>query len=182
MEKWIILNLPFLQHFMKTRLLIHLWYVFSFFLFFTKLLVLFPIIDAVVWALSHSEPFKVMMQLRCLISVPQDAYPSSYMTGILQNFLDDFATKYFLTAVKNLFRRACNFLARPLQLNWIYILILQIFEWLAGMPVELEGYIRPGCTILTVFIAMPQFMWEKVHQICLYLLGSWNYYFTVWHC
>ncbi|OAY78660.1 Squamosa promoter-binding-like protein 9 [Ananas comosus] len=38
----------------------------------------------------------------------------------------------------------------------------QIFEWLAGMPVELEGYIRPGCTILTVFIAMPQFMWEKL--------------------
>ena len=30
------------------------------------------------------------------------------------------------------------------------------------MPVELEGYIRPGCTILTVFITMPKFMWAKV--------------------
>ncbi|CAL9088094.1 unnamed protein product [Musa acuminata var. zebrina] len=40
----------------------------------------------------------------------------------------------------------------------------QIFHWLANMPVELEGYIRPGCTILTVFIAMPQFMWEKLSQ------------------
>lgn len=39
---------------------------------------------------------------------------------------------------------------------------LQIFQWLASMPVELEGYIRPGCTILTVFIAMPKFMWMKV--------------------
>ncbi|XP_050372378.1 squamosa promoter-binding-like protein 7 [Argentina anserina] len=38
----------------------------------------------------------------------------------------------------------------------------QIFQWLASMPVELEGYIRPGCTILTVFIAMPNFMWMKL--------------------
>ncbi|GAU20040.1 hypothetical protein TSUD_381320 [Trifolium subterraneum] len=36
---------------------------------------------------------------------------------------------------------------------------LQIFQWLASMPVELEGYIRPGCTILTIFIAMPNVMW-----------------------
>ncbi|XP_010279431.1 PREDICTED: squamosa promoter-binding-like protein 7 [Nelumbo nucifera] len=40
----------------------------------------------------------------------------------------------------------------------------QIFQWLASMPVELEGYIRPGCTILTVFIAMPQVMWDKLSQ------------------
>ncbi|AQK93817.1 Squamosa promoter-binding protein-like (SBP domain) transcription factor family protein [Zea mays] len=38
----------------------------------------------------------------------------------------------------------------------------QIFEWLGSMPVELEGYIRPGCIILTVFIAMPQHMWDKL--------------------
>ncbi|KAL3626163.1 Squamosa promoter-binding-like protein [Castilleja foliolosa] len=38
----------------------------------------------------------------------------------------------------------------------------QIFEWLASMPVELEGYIRPGCTILTAFIAMPKPMWIKL--------------------
>ncbi|RAL44312.1 hypothetical protein DM860_015672 [Cuscuta australis] len=38
----------------------------------------------------------------------------------------------------------------------------QIFQWLANMPVELEGYIRPGCTILTVFIAMPHFKWKKL--------------------
>ncbi|KMZ74656.1 hypothetical protein ZOSMA_123G00040 [Zostera marina] len=30
------------------------------------------------------------------------------------------------------------------------------------MPVELEGYIRPGCTILTVFISMPHLMWNKL--------------------
>ncbi|XP_022861826.1 squamosa promoter-binding-like protein 7 [Olea europaea var. sylvestris] len=38
----------------------------------------------------------------------------------------------------------------------------QIFEWLAHMPVELEGYIRPGCTILTAFLAMPKLMWFKL--------------------
>ncbi|KAK7412609.1 hypothetical protein VNO78_04104 [Psophocarpus tetragonolobus] len=49
----------------------------------------------------------------------------------------------------------------------------QIFQWLASMPVELEGYIRPGCTILTIFIAMPNVMWinllndslEYVHNL-----------------
>lgn len=39
---------------------------------------------------------------------------------------------------------------------------LQIFEWLASMPIELEGYIRPGCTILTAFVAMPKPMWIKL--------------------
>eukprot|EP00268_Persea_americana_P017010 TRINITY_DN18123_c1_g2_i2.p1 TRINITY_DN18123_c1_g2~~TRINITY_DN18123_c1_g2_i2.p1 ORF type:complete len:475 (-),score=90.44 TRINITY_DN18123_c1_g2_i2:534-1958(-) len=32
------------------------------------------------------------------------------------------------------------------------------------MPIELEGYIRPGCTILTLFIAMPRFMWVKLSE------------------
>ncbi|WRX21079.1 SBP domain - like 10 [Theobroma cacao] len=40
----------------------------------------------------------------------------------------------------------------------------QIFQWLANMPVELEGYIRPGCIILTVFISMPKNMWNKLSE------------------
>ncbi|KAL2229810.1 UNVERIFIED_CONTAM: Squamosa promoter-binding-like protein 7 [Sesamum indicum] len=40
----------------------------------------------------------------------------------------------------------------------------QIFQWLANMPIELEGYIRPGCTILTAFIAMPKPTWVKVEN------------------
>ncbi|XP_054805595.1 squamosa promoter-binding-like protein 7 [Prosopis cineraria] len=44
----------------------------------------------------------------------------------------------------------------------------QIFQWLASMPVELEGYIRPGCTILTVFVAMPRFMWTNLLEDPLY--------------
>ncbi|KAG0488138.1 hypothetical protein HPP92_006949 [Vanilla planifolia] len=41
----------------------------------------------------------------------------------------------------------------------------QIFQWLSSMPVELEGYIRPGCTILTIFIAMPPDMWDKMGNL-----------------
>nr|QFR98472.1 SPL20 [Betula platyphylla] len=37
-----------------------------------------------------------------------------------------------------------------------------IFQWLSSMPIELEGYIRPGCTILTMFITMPKLMWAKL--------------------
>ncbi|KAL6610207.1 hypothetical protein ACP70R_040176 [Stipagrostis hirtigluma subsp. patula] len=48
----------------------------------------------------------------------------------------------------------------------------QIFEWLASMPVELEGYIRPGCTILTVFISMPQHMWDKLSDDAANLLRN----------
>ncbi|KAK7359652.1 hypothetical protein VNO77_01614 [Canavalia gladiata] len=40
----------------------------------------------------------------------------------------------------------------------------QIFQWLASMPLELEGYIRPGCTILTIFIAMPNIMWINLFK------------------
>lgn len=45
---------------------------------------------------------------------------------------------------------------------------LQIFQWLASMPVELEGYIRPGCTILTIFIAMPNIMWTNLLEDPMY--------------
>ncbi|KAL1358398.1 hypothetical protein HN51_003674 [Arachis hypogaea] len=44
----------------------------------------------------------------------------------------------------------------------------QIFQWLASMPVELEGYIRPGCTILTIFIAMPKNMWINLQEDPMY--------------
>ena len=60
---------------------------------------------------------------------------------------------------------------------------LQIFQWLASMPVELEGYIRPGCTILTIFIAMPNIMWINVrvqvdvlYIMCSCVMFKWSYY------
>ncbi|KAE9591416.1 putative transcription factor SBP family [Lupinus albus] len=47
----------------------------------------------------------------------------------------------------------------------------QIFQWLESMPLELEGYIRPGCTILTIFISMPKTTWinlfeDPLHYVC----------------
>ncbi|CAK9871837.1 unnamed protein product [Sphagnum jensenii] len=48
----------------------------------------------------------------------------------------------------------------------------QILQWLSNMPVELEGYIRSGCTILTLFIAMPQSMWDKLLKFVLVVTGQ----------
>ncbi|KAL3695527.1 hypothetical protein R1sor_009603 [Riccia sorocarpa] len=39
----------------------------------------------------------------------------------------------------------------------------QVMHWLSQMPVDLEGYIRSGCTILTLFVSMPQPAWEKLN-------------------
>ncbi|KAJ7531554.1 hypothetical protein O6H91_14G048700 [Diphasiastrum complanatum] len=59
----------------------------------------------------------------------------------------------------------------------------QILEWLANMPVELEGYIRSGCIILTLFVAMSQTSWDKAsadwsHQllqlVCQSESGFWD--------
>lgn len=40
----------------------------------------------------------------------------------------------------------------------------QILEWIGNMPVELEGYIRSGCTILTLVLSMHQQMWHHIEQ------------------
>ncbi|KAL0388715.1 UNVERIFIED_CONTAM: Squamosa promoter-binding-like protein 7 [Sesamum radiatum] len=51
----------------------------------------------------------------------------------------------------------------------------QIFQWLANMPIELEGYIRPGCTILTAFFAMPKSTWVKVSCFICWTIPSIQY-------
>lgn len=40
----------------------------------------------------------------------------------------------------------------------------QIMEWLAQMPSDLEGYIRPGCTVLTVKTAIPSSAWVELER------------------
>lgn len=37
-----------------------------------------------------------------------------------------------------------------------------MLDWLDNVPTEMEGYIRPGCILLTVFVRMPIHVWEKV--------------------
>ncbi|WJX27106.1 Squamosa promoter-binding-like protein 7 [Trifolium repens] len=45
---------------------------------------------------------------------------------------------------------------------------LRIFQWLANMPGELEGCIRPVCPVLTIFIAVPNIMWINLLKVPMY--------------
>eukprot|EP00250_Pteridium_aquilinum_P022654 c25511_g1_i1 orf=79-3486(-) len=45
----------------------------------------------------------------------------------------------------------------------------QILEWLDHLPTDMEGHIKPGCIILTVFVCMPVYAWEK---LCRNIEGS----------
>ncbi|KAL8514476.1 hypothetical protein ACS0TY_013550 [Phlomoides rotata] len=38
----------------------------------------------------------------------------------------------------------------------------EIFNWLSNSPSEMESYIKPGCIILTLYLSMPFFAWDRV--------------------
>ncbi|GJN32110.1 hypothetical protein PR202_gb20584 [Eleusine coracana subsp. coracana] len=38
----------------------------------------------------------------------------------------------------------------------------QILNWLSHCPSEMESYIRPGCVILTVYLRLPNWMWDEL--------------------
>ncbi|KAL2610261.1 hypothetical protein R1flu_028834 [Riccia fluitans] len=61
----------------------------------------------------------------------------------------------------------------------------QIMQWLSQMPVDLEGYIRSGCTILTLFVSMPQPAWQKLNvdwtESVLHLVKGQEGTFEVWN-
>ncbi|KAH7427626.1 hypothetical protein KP509_10G052200 [Ceratopteris richardii] len=38
----------------------------------------------------------------------------------------------------------------------------EIEQWLSSRPISVEGYLRPGCVLLTVFVSMPRYAWEKL--------------------
>ena len=40
--------------------------------------------------------------------------------------------------------------------------MLQIYNWLANSPSEMESYIRPGCVVLSVYVSMSYVAWEQV--------------------
>ncbi|KAH9325646.1 hypothetical protein KI387_005824, partial [Taxus chinensis] len=42
------------------------------------------------------------------------------------------------------------------------LLRLQILDWLAHSPSDIESYIRPGCVILTIYIRLCESVWEKL--------------------
>lgn len=63
-----------------------------------------------------------------------------------------------------------------------------MLEWLDHLPTEMEGYIRPGCIILTIFICMPIHAWEKVLHWCPFfavtvkIYGNLRQYFLLAMC
>ncbi|XP_062208953.1 squamosa promoter-binding-like protein 1 isoform X2 [Phragmites australis] len=38
----------------------------------------------------------------------------------------------------------------------------QILNWLSHYPSDMESYIRPGCVILTVYLCLPNWMWDEL--------------------
>lgn len=44
----------------------------------------------------------------------------------------------------------------------LYILHLQILDWLSHSPTDIESYIRPGCIILTIYLRLEKSTWEEV--------------------
>ncbi|OVA00712.1 Transcription factor [Macleaya cordata] len=40
----------------------------------------------------------------------------------------------------------------------------EILNWLSHSPSEIESYIRPGCVVLSIYIAMPYTSWEQLQE------------------
>ncbi|EOA36745.1 hypothetical protein CARUB_v10012577mg [Capsella rubella] len=47
----------------------------------------------------------------------------------------------------------------------------EIYNWLSNIPSEMESYIRPGCVVLSVYIAMTPAAWEQLERNLLQRLG-----------
>ncbi|KAL0701964.1 hypothetical protein Bca4012_058086 [Brassica carinata] len=48
----------------------------------------------------------------------------------------------------------------------------EISSWLSSIPSEMESYIRPGCVILCVYVAMSAFAWEQLEENLLQRVSS----------
>jgi hypothetical protein len=84
--------------------------------------------------------------------------------GILQNFLEGCDSEYFKAFFSQFSILTGKIFSHLEFSNWLTSshMFLQIFQWLANMPGELEGCIRPVCPVLTIFIAVPNIMWINV--------------------
>ncbi|KAL2922292.1 Squamosa promoter-binding-like protein 12 [Bienertia sinuspersici] len=43
-----------------------------------------------------------------------------------------------------------------------YLLRTQILDWLSHSPTDIEGYIRPGCIVLTIYLRLNKALWEEL--------------------
>ncbi|CAK8544455.1 unnamed protein product [Lathyrus sativus] len=51
------------------------------------------------------------------------------------------------------------------------VLRAQILDWLSHSPTDIEGYIRPGCIVLTIYLRQTEAVWE---ELCFDLTSSLN--------
>lgn len=62
----------------------------------------------------------------------------------------------------------------------LFFFFIQIVNWLKHSPTEMEGYIRPGCLVLSMYLSMPAIAWEEVslspigQQSWKYIIGISN--------
>ncbi|CAH2067610.1 unnamed protein product [Thlaspi arvense] len=48
----------------------------------------------------------------------------------------------------------------------------EIYNWLSSIPSEIESYIRPGCVVLSVYVAMSASAWEQLEENLLQRVSS----------
>ncbi|KAJ0231635.1 Squamosa promoter-binding-like protein 16 [Hirschfeldia incana] len=48
----------------------------------------------------------------------------------------------------------------------------EIYSWLSSIPSEMESYIRPGCVVLSVYVAMSASAWEQLEENLLQRVSS----------
>ncbi|KFK44212.1 hypothetical protein AALP_AA1G229200 [Arabis alpina] len=47
----------------------------------------------------------------------------------------------------------------------------EIYNWLSNIPSEMESYIRPGCVVLSVYVAMSPAAWEQLERNLMHRIG-----------
>ncbi|KAK3122138.1 hypothetical protein QOZ80_8BG0665580 [Eleusine coracana subsp. coracana] len=48
----------------------------------------------------------------------------------------------------------------------------EIINWLKHSPTEMEGYIRPGCLVLSMYLSMPPIAWDELEENLLQRVNS----------
>ncbi|KAK1441531.1 hypothetical protein QVD17_07506 [Tagetes erecta] len=48
----------------------------------------------------------------------------------------------------------------------------QVYNWLSRSPSDMEGYIRPGCIVLSIYLSMPSSSWDQLEGNFLQYINS----------
>lgn len=125
-------------------------------------------------------------------------FPSSCLIGTLESSLSFYGHRFVSTLstddhlqekpVQALLDNLVTFIVDPIQHIFEFMRFcpltlklndtcmhdgVQILDWLAHRPSNMESYIRPGCTVLTVFLSMPRMAWIEVYVLNFSLSRRW---------